>query len=505
MSHTPVTPKDAAAMVLLRNPADPQVYWVKRSLALKFMGGWHAFPGGQRDAGDYNVPVLSCADPEAASIRACVVREVFEETGALIARGVERLSPEQLAALREELAAGQISFAALLEREGLTLDASLLTELPRYVTPPTMPRRYNTFFFAAWLPAGQETGMTSGELHSGEWLRPREALNKWQSGETLIATPILDVIKALNENIEGFAERLHLIPQHERDAHQRVELRSGFLLCSLRTPTLPPATHTNCFIVGGDEFVVIDPGSPYAEEQQKLDDLLDVLLAEGRSFREVIITHLHPDHIGGVNHLAERYGVPVAAHRLTAEAIADTIRVDRLISDNEVIELKGRELYPGESWRLRALWSPGHARGHLSFYEENSGSLITGDCVVGMGTVVIAPPEGNMTEYLTSLHRYLELPRLTALFPAHGPVLADARAKIEEYIHHRCEREARIIAALSADAPRPIPEIVKAVYTDVPEALHKLAELSVLAHLEKLEAEGKAKRGNEGFTLLMTT
>jgi len=484
-------------MVLLRDPADPKVYWVKRSLKLSFMGGWHAFPGGQRDAGDYEVTILNCDDAEAAAMRACVVREVFEETGVLIARGVERLTADQLSSMRAALADDRVSFAALLERAGLTLDAELLTELPRYVTPPSMPKRFNTFFFAAWLPEGQEAEIIPGELHSGEWLRPREALGKWKRGETLIATPILDVIKALDDRAEGFAERLHLIPQAERDAHQRVELRAGFWVCSLRTPTLPPATHTNCLIVGGDELVVIDPGSPYEEEQQKLDDLLSALLAEGRSVREIIITHLHPDHIGGVNHLARRFNAPVAAHRLTAEAIADTVRVDRLIEDNEVIELPGD---PG--WRLRALWSPGHARGHLGFYEENSGSLITGDCIVGLGTVVIAPPEGNMVEYLASLRRFLELPRLTALFPAHGPILAEARGKIEEYIRHRGEREAMIVDALArSQAPQTIPEIVRAVYTDVPEAAHRLAEMSVLAHLEKLEAEGRVQRTEVRYAL----
>jgi glyoxylase-like metal-dependent hydrolase (beta-lactamase superfamily II) len=147
------------------------------------------------------------------------------------------------------------------------------------------------------------------------------------------------------------------------------------------------------------------------------------------------------------------------------------------------------------------MWTPGHARGHLSFYEERTGSLLTGDCVVGFGTVVIAPPEGNMNDYLASLQRYLELPRLTALLPGHGPVLADARGRIEEYVQHRRDRESRIIDAMRSGA-RTIPQIVTAVYTDVPEAMHRLAEMSVLAHLEKLEGEGNVTRDGEEFGLV---
>jgi len=146
------------------------------------------------------------------------------------------------------------------------------------------------------------------------------------------------------------------------------------------------------------------------------------------------------------------------------------------------------------------MWTPGHARGHLSFYEERTGTVITGDCVVGFGTVVIAPPEGNMTEYLASLEQYLVLPKLTALMPGHGPVLADARGKIEEYLAHRFAREAQIITALK-DGPLTIPQIVKTIYTDVPEAMHRLAELSVLAHLEKLEGEGGAAREGDRFAI----
>src|SRR5437762_10800100 len=146
----PVTPRDAAAMILLRDPDDPKVFWVRRSLKVFFMAGYHAFPGGQRDAGDFETRVLNCDNAEAAAMRACAAREIFEETGVLVARGAEALTAERRAALRHEFNEGQIKFAELLEREGLTLDAELLIEAPRWVTPSSSPRRFNTRFFTAW-------------------------------------------------------------------------------------------------------------------------------------------------------------------------------------------------------------------------------------------------------------------------------------------------------------------------------------------------------------------
>jgi glyoxylase-like metal-dependent hydrolase (beta-lactamase superfamily II) len=285
--------------------------------------------------------------------------------------------------------------------------------------------------------------------------------------------------------VDGIAELLTSIPEAQHGLVRRIEVRAGMFLYPVRTPTLPPATHTNCYIVGGDELIVIDPASPYEEEQKDLDILIDSLLAEGRRVREILVTHHHHDHWAGVDHLRHRLSVPVAAHPLTVERLSNSLKIDRRVEDNELIQLEGD---PG--WRLRVLHTPGHTRGHICFYEEHSGAVLTGDLVVGIGTVVIDPPEGNMVQYYSSLNRLLDLPKLTTLLPAHGPSIGSARGKLEEYIAHRNMREGKILDAVRAGAVTPT-QIVEAAYTDVSPAMYGLAERSTLAHLEKLESEGR--------------
>jgi glyoxylase-like metal-dependent hydrolase (beta-lactamase superfamily II) len=123
----------------------------------------------------------------------------------------------------------------------------------------------------------------------------------------------------------------------------------------------------------------------------------------------------------------------------------------------------------------------------VCIFEEKSGSLITGDLMAGLGTIVIDPPEGHMATYIDSLKRMYELP-VSALFPAHGPVMANAKQKIQEYIEHRTAREQKILAAWQRGHHEPA-AIVREVYTDVAPAMHTLAERSVVAHLEKLQEE----------------
>jgi glyoxylase-like metal-dependent hydrolase (beta-lactamase superfamily II) len=163
--------------------------------------------------------------------------------------------------------------------------------------------------------------------------------------------------------------------------------------------------------------------------------------------------------------------------------------MDSLIEDGEVIKLSGT---PEIS--LQAMHTPGHARGHLCFHEERTGTLISGDNIVGLGSVLIDPPEGNMRDYLKSLDRMRALRNLSVIFGGHGPAIANPYAKLDEYISHRLEREQRILRAVRDGAATP-KEIVAHAYTDVSPKAHAMAERAVLAHLEKLIEDGLVKSG----------
>ena len=485
------TPRDAAAIVLLRhntNPANPEVFWVKRNERLAFLGGFQAFPGGQIDAGDAEVEVANAPNRETATMIAGAARELFEELGVLAVRGGELLTKGQRASLLDDLESGRMTWPKLLEHYELHLDANDFTFVGRWVTPPFSMRRFDTWFFLVTCPPKQEPNVVPGELSSGEWIAAKDGYELWLQAKITAVPPTLHALKTLAGGISAdLIDRFLSVPQAHGQTVNRIEFRPNYICFPVRTPTRPPATHTNTYLVyNSKEILIFDPGSPYEEEQQALAAGVDELKAEGRIVRMIILTHLHPDHVGGVDALKKHLGdeVTVAAHEQTAIALSE-IPVDHFIHDEELITLEGEP-----SIQLRALHTPGHARGHLCFHDQERGVLLTGDNIVGLGSVLIDPPQGNMIDYLKSLERMRAIAGLTILFGGHGPAMITPYQKIDEYINHRLEREAKILEVFQSGIHEPS-EIVAAVYTDVSPKAHAMAERSVIAHLEKLTSEGR--------------
>jgi endoribonuclease LACTB2 len=487
---TGVVPKDAAAVILLRqntDPQNPEVYWVRRSDKLAFLGGYHAFPGGQIDPGDAEVDVHNAPDAATAAMISGAARELFEELGVLVTRGGDTLTKGQRASLLDDLESGRMSWPVLLKHYELYLDANDFTFVGRWVTPPFNARRFDTWFFLVNCPPKQEPYLTAGELDAGEWITASDAYQRWMRDQVVAVPPTLHALRILANGVDPtLVDRFLSITHAHGEPARRITFRPNYICFPVRTPTRPPATHTCCYLIHtSDEMVIVDPGSPYEDEQQALAECVDEMIAEGRRVRAIIITHLHPDHIGGVNALKAHLGgnVPVAAHTDTAAALTD-VRVDQLIADGDVIALAG-----DPPVRLKALHTPGHARGHLCFHDEDRGALLTGDNILGVGSVLIDPPEGNMRHYLNSLERMRALPNLSVLFGGHGPAVATPYRKIDEYISHRLDREQNILQAVREGATDP-KQIVAKVYTDVSPKAYAMAERAVLAHLEKLREDG---------------
>lgn len=487
----PARLRDSAVVVLVRGDtaSERQVFWVRRGERVTFSGGFYAFPGGKVDRADAEVPIRSCPPGEEA-IRVCAIRETFEEAGVLLAPGAERLGPERLRALRAEILAGG-SFAAILAREGIELDGSLLAPAGRWVTPDFSPVRFDARFFLARLPPGQEAGIVPGELSDGGWVHPREALDRWEAGTALLHPPNHHALATLaGFPPEAALPRLRNPPYQGPDfVVDRIEFQRGFHLLPMRTPTLPPARHTNCWVVGTGELALVDPGSPWPEEQELFARRIRDLLEEGRRAKCILLTHHHPDHVGAALEMGERFGIPVLGSAATAARLPG---VEGALDDGSVVDLDGPR-----PMRLRALLTEGHADGHLVFLEEASRACVAGDLVAGGSTVVLDPPEGKLDRYLASLQRLLD-EGVGCLYPAHGFPIPDGPTLLRTYLDHRRERMEQILRAVEGGAST-LADIVERVYSDTPAFLHPVAERSALASLIELQQQGRVRRTESGW------
>jgi len=249
-------------------------------------------------------------------------------------------------------------------------------------------------------------------------------------------------------------------------------------------PNIFTGPGTNTFIIGtGRRRLLLDTGQAVEGYVELLEQALDDARCE---LEAIVVTHSHPDHLGGVEAIQERFGnLPVLKLPHPRGAFASDLEIEAL-RDGQVVEVEGAT--------LRALHTPGHAEDHLCFWLEEEEAIFTGDNVLhpAVGTPVILMSSGDLGAYLHSLE-LLEALAPTQLYPGHGERIEAGVAELRAILAHRAQRDAQIIAGLR-EGPAMIGELVAKIYTDVPAVLHPAAAQSVGSHLLKLEQEGRAAR-----------
>ena len=237
---------------------------------------------------------------------------------------------------------------------------------------------------------------------------------------------------------------------------------------------------TNTYLLGDDEVAVLDPGPALPEH---IDAILDTA---GDRIRWIVCTHTHPDHSPAWKAVAEATGAQVIGASPPDDMFQDT-------TFTPTLELQHDYVLSTKEFTLRAVHTPGHVGNHYCFFLEEEGMMFAGDHIMNGSTVVIIPPSGNMKAYIESLQRLLDYP-LQFIAPGHGDVMPEPKATVDWLVNHRLMREQKVIDGLRKTGRAPLDELVKVVYDDVDTSLHKMAQLSLSAHLIKLREENRARQ-----------
>jgi glyoxylase-like metal-dependent hydrolase (beta-lactamase superfamily II)/8-oxo-dGTP pyrophosphatase MutT (NUDIX family) len=546
----PLIPRPAATLALLRDgERGPEVLMMRRTHLAEFASGAYVFPGGAVDDadGDPALAALARGTDDAQASRAlgmrkgglaywiAAIRECCEEAGLLLAydRSGDLVAIEgdsrrtEFAGQRRALAQGHLALVELLREGKLTLATDELAYLSRWITQPGRPRRFDTRFFVARAPLRQQSEHDGTELLHHVWLSPEEALARNTRGELHLLYPTIKTLQALTrfKTVDealayaradrtmpamtprtatsrsgpatlywgdyAYAEVGKLDPDGTGAASceivpgQSVRLSPRVRRITAPNPGMMTGPGTNTYLLGdaATGIGVIDPGPA-------IDSHVDAIVAAaGGPIRWILCTHTHIDHSPAALALKARSGaMTFGMLALHPERQDPTFQPDTRLTHGERIAVAG--------CTLRVLHTPGHASNQLCFLLEEEKLLFTGDHIMQGSTVIINPPDGDMRAYFGSLHALLA-EDVAYVAPGHGFLMDKLPEVVDRLVIHRRDRENKVLRALRALGPATVEQLVPTVYDDTPPDRHGIAARSLLAHLFKLEAEGRAHQASD--------
>lgn len=529
--------RPAATLILTRDTqAGIEVLLLQRTWDAIFMPGYFVFPGGAVDEQEGNACKYIVGPEETeinqimslgqggAKYMLAAVRECFEEAGILLATdssGQLVNGAHKAHADRNAVFEGEITLDDLCRQHGLTIPLDRLAYLSRWTTPPGLPRRFDARFFVATAPDNQPASHDGVETIDHIWMAPVQALEDHRSGHRLLGLPTLRTLRVLSDfdstetlmryahanppepqpdqawpalrrgkpimlepGAPAYDEAAKLDPEGEGSVSaeivpgQGTEVAAGVIRLTAPNPGMMTGPGTNTYIVGHERFTVIDPGPA---DKAHIDRILDIT---GGNIERVLVTHTHQDHSPGARSLKLATNCPVWGQAAPAGAAQDnTFEPDAQPTHGDLIET--------DAGQLQVIHTPGHASNHLCYLLTGQELLFSGDHIMQGSTVVINPPDGDMKAYLESLYDLLAAP-IRFIAPGHGFLMGQPEAIVDYLITHRLSREYKVVRALEQHAPASLKDLTTEIYNDVPAALHSVAARSALAHLLKLETEGRA-------------